>query len=48
MEGLVSSVQQRNGAVTLSVGGRTVSLPEIERIDTDNAKDSPAPAVPAI
>lgn len=48
VEGLVSSVQQRNGAVTLSVGGRTVSLPEIERIDTDNTKDSPAPAVHAI
>ncbi|RLT46624.1 MAG: hypothetical protein DWI62_01605 [Chloroflexi bacterium] len=48
VEGVVSSVQQRNGAVTLSVGGRIVTLPEIERIDTDNAKDSATPAVPAL
>lgn len=48
VDGIVSSVQQRNGAVTLSVGGRTVTLPEIDRIDTDNTKDSPTPAVPAI
>ena len=48
VEGVVNSVQQRNGAVTLSVGGRIVTLPEIERIDTDNAKDSATPAVPAL
>jgi hypothetical protein len=44
----VSSVQQRNGAVTLNVAGRTVTLPEIERIDIEGAKDSAAPKVAAI
>ena len=48
VEGVVSSVQQRNGAVTLNVAGRTVTLPEIERIDIEGAKDSAAPTASAI